>query len=41
MNLLEAGLRENRATTDPDAVPNPATVVMLGPMVRGSEVTVR
>jgi phospholipid/cholesterol/gamma-HCH transport system substrate-binding protein len=41
LNLLEAGLRENRATADPDAVPNPATVVMLGPMVRGSEVTVR
>ncbi|MFC4604738.1 MCE family protein [Rhodococcus kronopolitis] len=29
------------ATARPDAAPNPATVVMLGPLVRGNEVTVR
>lgn len=40
LNILESSLRENSAA-EPGAVPNPATVVMLGPMVRGSEVTVR
>lgn len=29
------------AAAEPDAAPNPATVVMLGPLVRGNEVTVR
>ncbi|MFD4180978.1 MCE family protein [Rhodococcus sp. NPDC058514] len=39
LNLLEGHLRG--IPTSADAAPNPATVVMLGPMVRGNEVTVR
>ncbi|MFC7446964.1 MCE family protein [Rhodococcus daqingensis] len=41
LNMLESSLRDNPAAADSNAAPNPATVVMLGPMVRGSEVTVR